>query len=345
MMQPEDGLDPHLLKWFEGLRPTPPRDHKRAAQGRESFLQEARSLGRPVSRAADRRGSGWVGLFQPLTSRESWSMTRVAVLLLSIVLFLGGGVGVTAYAAQSALPGDVLYGVKTGWEDAQLALSSTAAGDFELHLQFARARLNEIMTLVAQGRHEDAEAAVDALAYQLRQAREALRVVAEEDPLLAVELAGRYVDFVTESRQAIAALVLSAPKHAQGVLDDALGVLEAALGALGKNLPDDADKQGGGADKSDLQRGNKPDDDGDELDDDDIEEPDDDAAEPDDDGVDEPDDGDADESDDDDEADDDDDDGVDEPDDDDVDEPDDADEADDRDDDRDDDDDGDEEDD
>ena len=301
MMQPTDGLDPRLQKWFEGLRPTPPRNPQRAAQGLESFLQEARSLGRPVFRGSDRRRIGWIGFLASLTSKENRSMIMVAALLMSIVLFVGGGLGVTAYAAQGALPGDTLYGIKTGLEDAQLALSPTAAGDFELHMQFAAERLREITALVAEGRYEDAHTAVDALAYQLSQASEALRVVAEEDPILATELASRYGNFVTESRETIAALVLSAPEGAQEVLRDTLGVLEAAFGALGKyytgddDLVDDADKRDDEADKPDVYWVDKPDDDAAEPDDhaaepdDHADEPDDDAAEPDDD-ADEPDD-------------------------------------------------------
>jgi len=301
MRKRTEGLDPRLQEWFEGLRPTPPRDPQRAAQGRESFLREARSLGRPMFRGSDRRRIGWIGFLASLTSRENWSTIRVAALLMSIVLFVGGGLGVTAYAAQGALPGDTLYGIKTGLEEAQLALSSTAAGDFELHMQFAAERLSEITALVAEGRYEDAEAAVDALAYQLSQASEALQVVAEEDPILAAELANRYVNFITESRQPITVLMLSAPEGAQEVLRDALSVLEAAFGALGKyhtgddDLVDDADKRDDEADKPDVYWVDKPDDDAaapdDDADepDDDAEEPDDDAAEPDDD-ADEPDD-------------------------------------------------------
>ena len=232
MTQGTEGLDPRLEDWFERLRPTPPRDPQRAAQGREGFLQQARSLGRPVSPGPDRRLIGWRGLLRPLARQENWPMTKVAALLMSIVLFLGGGAGLTAYAAQDALPGDALYGIKTGLEQTQLALSSTAAGDFELHIQFAAERLNEITALLADDRYEDGEAAVDALAYELEQASEALQVVAEEDPILASELAGRFGNFMTESRQVIAALVLSAPQGAQGVLGDALSVVEAGSGEL-----------------------------------------------------------------------------------------------------------------
>ena len=60
-------------------------------------------------------------------------MTKVAVLLISIVLFVGGGAGLTAYAAQDALPGDALYGIKAGVQEVLGdALSVLGAGSAEL---------------------------------------------------------------------------------------------------------------------------------------------------------------------------------------------------------------------
>ena len=53
-------------------------------------------------------------------------MTSVIAVLMSIVLCFGGA-GVTTHASQDALPGDTLYGVKTGLEGARLALSLAPA--------------------------------------------------------------------------------------------------------------------------------------------------------------------------------------------------------------------------
>lgn len=55
-------------------------------------------------------------------------------------------VGVTgvAAAAQAALPGDLLYPIKTVTEETRLALADDAAEKGKLHLAFARARLAEV---------------------------------------------------------------------------------------------------------------------------------------------------------------------------------------------------------
>lgn len=55
-------------------------------------------------------------------------------------------VGVTgvAAAAQSALPGDLLYPIKTVTEDTRLALADGATEKGRMHLAFARARLAEV---------------------------------------------------------------------------------------------------------------------------------------------------------------------------------------------------------
>jgi hypothetical protein len=70
--------------------------------------------------------------------------------------------GTTAYAAEAALPGDILYGVKRGWEEIRLVLSSTAVGDSVLIERFADQRVNEIEALTARGRWSDAEEALRA---------------------------------------------------------------------------------------------------------------------------------------------------------------------------------------
>lgn len=53
-----------------------------------------------------------------------------------------GSTGVVAAAAES-LPGEVLHPVKVATEQIRLALSTTTAGDIDLHVAFARERLDE----------------------------------------------------------------------------------------------------------------------------------------------------------------------------------------------------------
>ena len=72
----------------------------------------------------------------------------MAVSALAAIIVLSVLAGGTAYAAQGSLPGDLLYPVKTGGEDARLLLTVDSAARVELNLEFARARLQEISRLV-----------------------------------------------------------------------------------------------------------------------------------------------------------------------------------------------------
>ena len=71
------------------------------------------------------------------------------------MVFLMAVGGTTAYAAEAALPGDVLYGVKRGLEGVQIELSVTEKGDRALIERFADRRVEEIEALTARGRWDD----------------------------------------------------------------------------------------------------------------------------------------------------------------------------------------------
>ena len=95
---------------------------------------------------------------QPFFKKFSLAFTLAAVLL----VFLLGGLGVTAVAASSALPGDPLYGVKTGWERTRLQLTRQDFKKVELNLAYAQNRLDEIEALITAERLDDLEAPVQA---------------------------------------------------------------------------------------------------------------------------------------------------------------------------------------
>ncbi len=84
-----------------------------------------------------------------------FNMTWIVILSL-IGTLLGGG---TVYASQSALPGDALYSVKLGVEEARLALAGPQS-EAQLLQEFAMERLEETEMLLQQNRVEDVAVAL-----------------------------------------------------------------------------------------------------------------------------------------------------------------------------------------
>ena len=113
--------------------------------------------------------------------------TTLISIFVVLVLFFGGA-GMTAYASQSALPGDALYSVKGLTEDARLALTSDKAGDALLYNEFVQQRVSEIDTLASQGRYRDIPAAAARFETQVRQAALNLEAIAAKDPAEARRL-------------------------------------------------------------------------------------------------------------------------------------------------------------
>lgn len=94
------------------------------------------------------------GRWNPL---GSWRRPAVRLAFAGAVASASLVGGLTAAAAlDSSLPGDPLYGVKLGAEQAQLTLTFNAADRARLQLRFADVRLQEAQRLFAVGRKQDA---------------------------------------------------------------------------------------------------------------------------------------------------------------------------------------------
>ena len=81
-------------------------------------------------------------------------LPRLAIYGLMTVLVAGF---FTVNASASSLPGDSLYGVKLGWEQTQLALAFDDDSRQELEDEFEDERLEEVESLIGEGREEDVE--------------------------------------------------------------------------------------------------------------------------------------------------------------------------------------------
>jgi hypothetical protein len=118
-----------------------------------------------------------------------------------------------AVAAQEALPGDALYGVKKATESLRLSLAGDHVSAGRLELRFAEERLEEVIAgsqdqRVASVRRPDRRARRDGRALALRR-RAALVRVAERDD--RPELLEEVADFTDRQAEALAAAYADLP--------------------------------------------------------------------------------------------------------------------------------------
>ena len=125
-----------LKNQLNNLQDVPARDLQQSHIGKEKFLSEAKNI--QPRRTPARTSKTRVGA--PL--RKSW-VPRLATIL-TVVLFALTSIGGTVYAAQSSMPDDLLYPVKTLTEDIQVRLESDPEQRLDLYASFANRRLDEI---------------------------------------------------------------------------------------------------------------------------------------------------------------------------------------------------------
>ncbi len=133
---------------LQGLRPVPPRAPAVAMQRRRAFMTSAYALAAEKDAPASGGLTGWwqslvvalSGLLRPTAPRPV-PVGLLALLLTFIVVGMLGTLGVTTSA--TALPGDLLYPVKTATERARLLLTRDAPTRDALLEDFAAERRRE----------------------------------------------------------------------------------------------------------------------------------------------------------------------------------------------------------
>jgi hypothetical protein len=230
---PQD-IDPGLLEKINLLEQVPERDPQMAAQTRGKFLAEVEKI--PLTGSSS--GFGWLlGLFgfnSPAGAstnngkRKLAISTLAAILLVVVVLF--GGASATAYASQSALPGDALYPLKTSLEQTQITLANDAYNQAKLHLEFAQRRLDEIKELLAQGRTNDVEFAANEFEHYIQEAMQAAQIVQTADPERGAELNKLVSQALLDYASALKSVLDTAPAIVKPIVEKALFVSQSGAG-------------------------------------------------------------------------------------------------------------------
>ena len=160
-----DELEP-LLRAAVVARSMPQPDYQESLrEGRNRLLAEVDLMAKNEAftkngtKAAFIRYSGqWFknisDLFVGKENTEMKLLPRLAIYGLITVLVAGF---FTVNASASSLPGDSLYGLKLGMEQTQLALTFDDDSRQELEEEFEDERLDEVESLLGEGREEDVE--------------------------------------------------------------------------------------------------------------------------------------------------------------------------------------------
>ncbi len=223
-------MDPRLRKQLEALREVPPRDPRRAAEGRARFLQMAAEM-KPEKLPAQAVSSGlfwrlkkWIQP-KPQLRKEGLKMVNILVAALMAISVIFGGGAAAAYASQDALPGDTLYPVKEVVEQAELMVTTNPQTKAELHLEFAQERVAEIQTLVEEGRTDMIPQVAQNLAEHLQAAEKIAEQMAQRGQADAAARVAVMTDVAAQMLQQAAA---HADEHSKQALQEALQHTEEA---------------------------------------------------------------------------------------------------------------------
>jgi len=230
----EQPIDRKLIEKIELMGPTPDRDPLLASQGRERFLSELEGIPAAVPKSP----LAWLaGLFKSgnpnantvgTKNRKFAISTLVALIVVVVMLF--GGVSATAYASQSALPGDALYPVKTSLELTQISLANDAYLRAQLHLVFAQRRMNDITELLLQGRNSDVVFASSEFEVYIQKAMEATQIVLVSDPERGAELSRLVSQALLDYAVALKSVLVNAPEVVKPAVEKALLVSQDGAG-------------------------------------------------------------------------------------------------------------------
>jgi hypothetical protein len=221
-------LDAELLEKIELMRDTPRRDTELASRGKERYLAELESL--PIAE----NKSFWAWLIKPLginaeslqefsssaKTRKLALSTLTAVVFACVLLF--GGFSATAYASQTALPGDALFPIKTSLESTQVNLARDAYAKAQLQMRFAQRRLDDINLLLEQGRLSDVALASSEFEAYIQSALNSLETVMAGDAVRGAELSNQISQTLLNYAIALKNVLVTVPDTVKPAVEKAL---------------------------------------------------------------------------------------------------------------------------
>lgn len=246
MLKPER-MDEEIKALLAGLKSTPERSAEKAAIGRAAFVRQAEEIKKGVTAATVSRHIGWKRFFKENSRRKETPKMATAFLniLLAITLVLGGG-GFAAVSAQSTMPDDALYPVKTLTEGVQETFTFNAEAKFQLALKLTEKRFEELKKMLEL----KSPAMIKA---ENRYMGQVAKAYGSLEQVPAAKQAGAQAQLQTRLQTQLQALEALQQKlggdpvllRSREMLQERLRI-EDSLGPLGPNSPEATPGQGGG---------------------------------------------------------------------------------------------------
>jgi len=179
-------MDSELKKILDAIKEVPLRDPDMAENNRARYFNEIKSVEfGAVSNSDNLRHTNWKQKISYLfkTRKEFVPMLTqiISAILIAATLIAGGG-GATVYASQNAMPGSALYPVKIWSEDTRLGFAQNTSNQFDLNLEYANRRVEELINMDEEGLSEiddPAETSIRIMERLQLHIQEALRLAGE----------------------------------------------------------------------------------------------------------------------------------------------------------------------
>lgn len=173
------------------------------------------------------------------TQKKQFGMKSVVIIIATLAILFGGA-GLTNAAAQSSIPGDALYPVKTTIERTRLSFSQDAGDRAQMKMDFAEKRLDEVAKLINEGRFSEIRMAVLAFESEINGAILELDSLSKVDPARAARLAQEITSALTRYAESLVTLAAVAPENVRDVVARALDTTQIASGLDMPEFDDDS---------------------------------------------------------------------------------------------------------
>ena len=250
----ENKLEPRLQQMLNAYGVTSIRDPKAARRNQERFVAilniifEEQLVTQPSMELHSL--PTWSSSFNQLRERFANTIRRRSILvglavLIVLGMFLFGGMGITADAASSSLPGDALYSLKTTMENVQANLVIDSATDARLYMEFAGRRLLEIQSLIDEGRYTDIAQASTEFDRDVQRALSAIESLSLSDAAQSIALSEEIAAVLRSYGDILSQMLASLPGDVQPVVQSAINTAQSAASLLDIEDDDNDDPSGG----------------------------------------------------------------------------------------------------